>query len=73
MSDMFETKVRRVGTSLGVLIPKEIIERDQIKEGENVKIGLLKERKLREVLKLFGSAKETKPFVRDKTDRLDRY
>ncbi len=70
---MFRAKVRRVGTSLGILIPKEFVEKEKIKEGETVDVGMLKQRRLEDVLKLFGTAKDTKPFVRDRTDRLDRY
>ena len=73
MGETFETKVRKVGTSLGVLIPSELAEREGIKEGEKDRIGLLKEKKLEEVLKLFGTAKGSGAFARDQIDRLDRY
>ena len=72
MPEVFKTKIRKVGTSLGVLIPKELIEKQKIKEGEEVEIGVLKQKKLEEVLKLFGTAKGTKPFERDRIDRADR-
>ena len=72
MPELFKAKVRKVGTSLGVLIPKEIAKREKIKEGEEVEIGLLKAKTVNEVLRLFGTAKGTKPFVRDREDRLDR-
>ena len=70
MSELFKAKVRKVGTSLGVLIPKEVIEIEKIKEGQEIEVSLLKKRKLEEVWKLIGTAKEAKPFERD---RLDRY
>ncbi len=73
MGELFKAKIRIVGTSLGFLIPKELIERDKIKEGEIVEVGLLKKRRLEEVFELFGTAKGTKPFVRDHKDRMDRY
>lgn len=73
MPEVFKTKVRKVGTSLGVLIPKELVKKQKIREGEDVEIGLLKQRKLEEVLKLIGTAKYTKPFERDRTDRVDRW
>jgi len=72
MTKMFKAKVRKVGTSLGVLIPKEIATEEKIKEGEKVEVSLLKEKRLEEVFKLFGTAKGTKPFVRDREDRIDR-
>lgn len=70
---MFKAKVRRVGTSLGFLIPKEVAEQEKIREGEEVKVGILKERNLEDVLKLFGTAKGAKPFEREKEDRAERY
>lgn len=73
MPELFKTKIRKVGTSLGVLIPKELIKKQKIKEGEEVEVGLLKENRLRLIEKAFGTAKGAKPFERDKTDRLERY
>ena len=73
MSELFKVKVRKVGTSLGVLIPKQITKQERIKEGQEVELSLLKRRKLEEVWKLIGTAKGTKPFERDGIDRLDRY
>ena len=73
MSELFRAKVRRVGTSLGVLIPKQIAKQERIKEGQEIELSLLKRRKLEEVWKLIGTAKGTKPFERDRIDRLDRY
>ena len=73
MSKLFKAKVRKVGTSLGVLIPKEVAEQEQIREGMEVEVGLLRARKVNEVLKLFGTARGTKPFARDRKDRLGRY
>ena len=73
MSDLFKAKVRKVGTSLGVLIPKEVIEEEKIKEGQEIELNLMKKRKLEEIEKMFGIAKGAKPFERDRTDRLDRY
>ncbi len=73
MSRTFKTKVRKVGTSFGVLIPKDVAEGENIKEGEEIMVGLLKVRKVEEVLKLFGSARHAKSFRRDREDRLERY
>jgi antitoxin component of MazEF toxin-antitoxin module len=73
MPELFKTKVRKVGTSLGVLIPKELIEKQKIREGEEVEVGLLKESRLRLIEKAFGIAKGAEPFERDRRDRLERY
>ena len=66
---LFKAKIRRVGTSLGLLIPKEIAGRQHISEGEEVEIGLIKKRNIREVMNLIGSAKGAGKFRRDRTDR----
>ena len=73
MPELFKAKVRKVGTSLGVLIPKELAKREKIKEGEEVEVGLLKENRLRLIEKAFGIAKGAKSFGRNRTDRLKRY
>ena len=73
MSELFKAKVRRVGTSLGVLIPKGIAEQEKIKIGEEIQLHIIKQRRLDELWKLIGSAKGTKPFQRDISDRLERY
>ncbi len=73
MSDLFKAKIRKVGTSIGVLIPKEIAEQEKIRLGEEVEIGLFKKKRLEDIEKMFGIAKGAKPFVRDRTDRVDRW
>ncbi len=73
MSELFKAKVRKVGTSLGVLIPKGIAEQERIKEGQEVEVSLLRQRKLEGIEKMFGFAKGSKPFERDRIDRLERY
>ncbi len=65
---MFEAKVRKVGTSLGVLIPKENAEKSRLKEGSKVKIVVVK-KNLKLIDKMFGSVKG-KPFERDHSDRV---
>jgi antitoxin component of MazEF toxin-antitoxin module len=69
MSNMFEAKVRKVGTSLGVLIPKDVVMKEKIKEDQDIKIMVLKQRKLEEVERAFGLAKGAKPFEREENDR----
>jgi antitoxin component of MazEF toxin-antitoxin module len=77
MPEMFEAKVRNVGTSLGILIPKEIAKRENVKIGESVEVSLFRLRKKKEIEeainKLFGSAKGAKSFRREHKDRIERY
>ena len=70
---LVRVKVRKVGTSLGVLLPKELTEKEHIKEGEEIELGVLKKRNLEDIMKLMGTAKGAKPFERDRTDRIDRW
>jgi|WetSurMetagenome_2_1015567.scaffolds.fasta_scaffold2130057_1 antitoxin component of MazEF toxin-antitoxin module len=73
MAELFKAKVRRVGSSLGILIPKETADKENIKEGDEIEVSLLKRRNLAKLLKLAGTAKgATVPFERDREDRLER-
>ena len=69
METTFKVKVRRIGSSLGVLIPKQMIEKKKIKEGEEIEISLLKRRKDL-ITKAFGIAKGAAPFIRENVDRV---
>ena len=77
MPKIFKTKVRQVGTSFGILIPKDVVEEEKIEEGEEIEVSLFKQKKLEEIWEMIdkaaGSAKGAKPFVRDRIDRLERY
>lgn len=66
---LFKAKIRKIGSSFGVLIPMEIIENQKIKEDEIIEISILKKNpKLIE--EMFGSIKaKTTPFKRDRKDR----
>jgi putative transposon-encoded protein len=68
MQSLFESKVRRVGSSLGLLIPKEVAELQHLSEGKRVTVVILK-RDLRAIDELFGIAKGARPFVREHDDR----
>ena len=77
MPETFEAKVRNVGTSLGILIPKEVVAKEKIRMGEMVDVSLLRWRSKKEVeeavFRLLGSAKGAKPFRREHRDRIGRY
>ena len=68
MAKTFRAKVRNVGTSLGVLIPKEIVEEEKVRKGEEVEVSILR-RNIRDVIRLFGTAKQVAEFERDHTER----
>ncbi len=72
MTEVFEAKVRRVGNSLGVIIPSEIIEEMGFHKGDIIRVAIPPSEpgKRNELLKeLAGIDKEKPPFKRDKGDR----
>lgn len=67
MVQLFKAKVRKIGTSVGVLIPKENVGEAQIQEDDEVEIALLSHTK---DFSGFGMAKKfIIPFQRDKKTR----
>lgn len=70
MDGIFKTKIRKIGTSFGVLIPKHMIKENKIKLGEEVEFALLKKRKIEAIERLIGIAKGAGPFVRERADRV---
>ena len=66
--EFIEAKIRRVGTSFGVLIPKKILKKSGLKCGEKVQIALVK-KNLALIESAFGSAK-AKAFRREHYDRV---
>jgi hypothetical protein len=74
MPETFKAKVRSVGTSLGILIPKEVVAKEKIRMGEVVDVNLLRWRSKKEteeaVSRLFGSAGGAKPFRREHINRV---
>ena len=70
MGEIIKTKLRKIGSSFGVLIPKRVILEESLKAGEDVEISILNKRRKEEAIKrLWGIAKGTKPFRRDHRDR----
>ncbi len=69
MEAIFKVKIRKIGTSFGVLIPKQLIANKSIKEGEEVEIAVLKKRKDL-IAKAFGIAKGARHFERHSVDRV---
>lgn len=65
---MFEAKIRKVGTSFGLLIPAESVSKNKLKEGSKIRVAILRENtKMAE--ELFGSVK-ARPFIRREKDRV---
>jgi len=70
VEQVFEAKLRKVGTSFGVLIPSRLIKRSKFKLGEKVEIALLKKQRIDLIEKAFGMARGAGPFKRENADRL---
>jgi len=64
MAKTFRAKVRNVGTSLGVLIPKEIAEEEKVRKGEEIEVSIMR-RNVSDVMRLFGTAKTATGFERE--------
>ena len=75
MPPAFDAKVRPIGDSFGVIIPKRVLEGLGASSGDTVRVSLLPDRKkaLEELRKLRGSLKTLPPFERDHDDRIERY
>lgn len=72
MTEVFEAKLRQIGNSLGIIIPAELIEEMDFKEGDIVKVILPPadiEKRNRALIDLAGVYKEKRAFRRDKEDR----
>lgn len=70
MSNIFISKIRPIGSSACVLVPKDQLEEQGLKIGDDIEVVLLKHRDPKEIEEVFGMAKHfTKPFKRDKKTR----
>ncbi len=71
MSTVFEGKVRRLGNSMAVIIPKEVLEETGAREGDTVKLSVPIPRQKRKVAikKMAGVDAKSEPFIREKRDR----
>jgi putative transposon-encoded protein len=70
MVQTFKTKIRRIGSSLGVLIPKKMIKQNKIKLGEEIEMSILKRQRLEVIEGLIGIAKGGPRFKRENSDRV---
>ena len=70
MAEVFEAKLRKIGSSVGVLIPQDHLKALKADVGDTVEVGLLRHRNPREIMEGFGMAKEFRQlFKRDKKVR----
>ncbi len=70
----FMAKIIRIGTSAGIIIPKEILKEKSLRLGEKAVFSIVITENDRHALiqKMWGSMPDLGPFVRDKSDRMER-
>ncbi|HVC58307.1 MAG TPA: hypothetical protein VND15_02425 [Candidatus Acidoferrales bacterium] len=62
MPEVVEVKLRRIGTSFGVIIPRRFITGEH--EGSMISISILKKQRKGMINRYLGIAKGSKPFNR---------
>lgn len=68
-----KVKLREIGTSLGVIIPKDIIRERSLKKNMEIEIFIPLKKNIFLLEETFGSVKKIKwKFKRDRIDRLER-
>jgi len=75
MAQVFEGKVRRLGNSMAVIIPKDVLSEVGIREGDllTLVIPVSGARRRRVWKKVSGIDKGVPSFSRDKHDRVDEW
>lgn len=65
-----ETKTKKWGSSLGVVIPKELVKKERLQEGQDIRINILSRKKTTGD-DIFGKLKFNKPIqvLLDETDK----
>lgn len=65
-----ETKTRRWGSSLGIIIPKKLVKEERLREGQEIRIDILSRKKTTGA-DIFGKLKFRKPIqvLLDETDK----
>ena len=72
MTEVFEAKLRKIGNSLGVIIPSEIIDELGYHNGDVVHIAIPPangDKRNEQILNMAGIYKKKSPFKRDEGDR----
>ena len=70
MAGVVQVKLRSIGSSVGVLLPKEHLDELNLGVGDEIEIALLKHKDPKEIEKGFGMARHfKKEFQRDKKTR----
>ncbi len=65
----FISKLRPIGSSAAAIVPKEVLDHEGLKMGQEIKLVVVTQ-DLGLLDKLMGTMKGAKPFVRDRRDRI---
>ncbi len=67
MTELFKAKIRKIGTSAGILIPREKLRQIEVEIGDDIELAVIHHAR---DFSGFGIAKEVEtPFLRDKKTR----
>ena len=66
MSDAFVTKIRKIGSSAGIIIPRKVLEKINVDEGDEVVVQEIKKMSVDDV---FGMWKGARSFSHRSEDR----
>lgn len=71
MSRVLTGKIRRLGNSMAVIIPKELLEESGASEGDTIKLSLAIPKTTRKtgLESIAGMDQKARPFAREKQDR----
>lgn len=71
MSRVLTGKLRRVGNSVAVIVPKELLEESGAREGDEITlaISIPKTKREKYLDQIIGLDKGKKPFQRERNDR----
>jgi antitoxin component of MazEF toxin-antitoxin module len=73
MAQVFEGKVRRLGNSMAVIIPNEVLLEAGVREGDLIQLAIpIPVSRRKRIWKKFAGIDEgAAPFMREESDRVD--
>jgi antitoxin component of MazEF toxin-antitoxin module len=72
MAEVFEAKLRKVGNSLGIIIPNDLIQELGFDDGDIIRVAIPSSdiaARNRKLMDFIGIERGKKPFRREKGDR----
>lgn len=66
---VFVSKLRPLGSSSAVIVPKAVLQKEGLKIGQEVRVAIINQ-DFTLLDELMGTMKDAKPFVRDRRDRI---